>query len=59
MKPAAIIKRDGREVPFDLSRIGGAISKALHAVSIDDRALAIELARVVQEHLERTCDQSS
>ncbi|MBA2481647.1 MAG: hypothetical protein H0V44_13360 [Planctomycetes bacterium] len=59
MRPAAIIKRDGREVPFDLSRIGAAISKALHAVSIDDRALAIELARVVLEHLERTSDQAS
>ncbi len=59
MRPSAIVKRDGREVAFDLARIGSAISKALHAVSIDDRALSAELARVVLEHLERTCDQAS
>ena len=51
------MKRDGTEVPFEISRIGTAIAKALHAVSIDDPALADELARVVCEHLERTADQ--
>jgi transcriptional regulator NrdR family protein len=58
VRPTAIVKRDGSEVPFDLARIGAAISKALHAVAIDDKALAAELARVVLEHLERTSDQS-
>ncbi len=57
MKPTAIVKRDGTEVPFDLSRISGAIIKALHAVGTDDRALAAEMATVVLEHLERHCDQ--
>ncbi len=58
MKPTAIVKRDGTEVPFDLSRISGAIIKALHAVGTDDRALAAEMATVVLEHLERHSDQS-
>jgi len=58
VKPIAIVKRDGTEVPFDLSRITVAVSKALHAVDIDDPALAEEMARVVHEHLERSSDQS-
>jgi hypothetical protein len=59
MKPNAVIKRDGQEVPFDQARIANAIARAQHAVGIDDAALAAELARVVVEHLERACDQPS
>jgi transcriptional regulator NrdR family protein len=58
VRPTGIVKRDGTEVPFELARISTAISKALHAVAIDDKALAAELARVVLEHLERTSDQA-
>lgn len=58
MRPTAIVKRDGSEVPFDLARISTAIAKALHVVGTDDKALAAEMARVVLEHLERHSDQS-
>jgi hypothetical protein len=57
VRPTAIVKRDGSEVPFDLSRITAAILKALHAVGSQDRALAAEMACVVLEHLERQSDQ--
>ncbi len=57
MKPASIAKRDGRIDPFDPVRIAAAISKALAAVGELDGDLARELAQVVVEHLERTCDR--
>ena len=59
MKPSAVIKRDGQSVPFAAARIADAIARALHAVGVEDRALADELSRVVVEHLERACDQPS
>jgi hypothetical protein len=52
-----VVKRDGQQVPFEDARIGHAILRAQQAVGVDDEALAAELARVVVEHLERSCDQ--
>jgi transcriptional regulator NrdR family protein len=59
MRPTTVVKRDGQLVPFDVVRIAHAITRAQHSVGIYDRAQAEELARVVQEHLERGCDQPS
>ncbi len=56
MKPAAVVKRDGEVVPFDVTRIAAAIALAQNAVGVQDAALARELAQVVEEHLERICD---
>ena len=44
-----IIKRDGREVPFNLEKIANAILKALQASGNDDAALAFTLAAKVAE----------
>ncbi len=54
MKPTGIIKRDGTQVPFDSARIVDALGRALHAVGVDEPEISDELARVVEEHLERT-----
>jgi len=48
-----VIKRDGRTVPFDQSKIANAIFKAAQAVGGDDRVLAEELAAMVTLFLER------
>jgi len=48
-----VIKRDGRTVPFDQSKIANAIFKAAQAVGGDDRVLAEELAAMVTMFLER------
>ncbi len=58
MKPLAIVKRDGRQDLFAPERIAAALHKALCAIGEDDLALADELAQVVTEHLERTCERS-
>ncbi len=42
-----VIKRDGREVPFDRSKIADAIFAAARSVGGEDRQLAEELASVV------------
>lgn len=42
-----IVKRDGREVPFNLEKISNAINKALQAVGSGDERLALELAAKV------------
>ncbi|MDR1600239.1 MAG: anaerobic ribonucleoside triphosphate reductase [Oscillospiraceae bacterium] len=39
-----IVKRDGREVPFNLEKISNAIFKALQAAGTPDPGLALELA---------------
>jgi hypothetical protein len=59
VKPKAIVKRDGSTVPFELPRIAAAILQAQRAVGYDEPALAAELARVVDEHLERINDKES
>ncbi len=48
-----VVKRDGRTVPFDQSKIANAIFKAAKAVGGDDRVLADELAAMVSMFLER------
>lgn len=57
MRPVQVVKRDGSEVPFELERITAAIDRAQRSVGPADPSLAAELARVVMEHLERTCDR--
>ena len=45
-----IVKRDGREVPFNLEKIANAIAKALQAVGASNDKLALSLAsRVIEE----------
>ncbi len=49
-----IIKRDGREVPFDQSKITNAIFKAMQAVGEGDYLLAQKLSDKVVEILEKS-----
>jgi len=51
-----VVKRDGRVVPFDESKIADAIFKAAQAVGGDDRVLAEELAAMVTMLLEKDFD---
>jgi hypothetical protein len=52
MTPARVGKRDGREVPFDESKIGSAIARAMAAVGEPDDGFAAEVAGVVRMTLE-------
>ncbi|MEM2109434.1 MAG: vitamin B12-dependent ribonucleotide reductase [Candidatus Odinarchaeota archaeon] len=54
MPISKIIKRDGREVPFDQSKITNAIFKALQAVGEGDYSLAQKLSDKVVEILEKS-----
>ncbi|MDU4961056.1 MAG: anaerobic ribonucleoside triphosphate reductase [Sporomusaceae bacterium] len=49
----SIIKRDGREVPFNLEKISNAIYKSLRATGAADEKLAFELAVKVAEQAGR------
>jgi hypothetical protein len=49
-----IVKRDGREVPFERARIRDAVARAQAAVGDDDPLFAEEVADVVTMTLERT-----
>ena len=49
-----IIKRDGREVPFSIEKIAGAIFKAAEAVGGHDYSTAMDLACKVANELEHT-----
>ncbi|MEN6412286.1 MAG: anaerobic ribonucleoside triphosphate reductase [Veillonellales bacterium] len=51
----AIIKRDGREVPFNLEKITNAIYKSLQAVGSGDEKLALNLATKVVRQADREC----
>ena len=42
-KIQTVLKRDGREVPFDETKIANAIFKAAQAVGGEDRQMAEEL----------------
>jgi len=44
-----IVKRDGREVPFNLEKISNAINKALQAAGMGDDKLALTLAAKVSK----------
>lgn len=50
-----IIKRDGREVDFDRSKIAEAIFKAAQVLGGNDYEMAQDLARKAEEYVERTC----
>ena len=55
MRRIALIRlRDGETVPFEQQRIRDAIERALVAAGTADRALAIEIASVVELFLEKT-----
>ena len=47
-----IIKRDGRKVDFDCSKIAAAISKALKAANIKNDERAVALAKQVEDSFE-------
>ncbi len=53
-----IIKRDGREVPFDLEKITEAIFKAAQATGGRDRAMAEKLAGQVTDYIENELHES-
>ena len=54
-----VVKRDGRQVPFNEKKIAEAIFKAAQAVGGDDRSLAEELAAVVAVFLERKFNEQN
>src|SRR5690348_17136868 len=53
MKIRRIKKRDGREVPFDKSKISDAVGRAQAAVGTSDPHFAAEVAEVVEMALVR------
>ncbi len=53
-----IIKRDGREVPFELDKITEAIFKAAQATGGRDRAMAEKLATQVIDYIENELNES-
>ena len=48
-----IIKRDGREVPFEIDKISTAIYKAAEAIGGHTRGVAEELAKQVEDYIEK------
>ena len=50
-----IKKRDGRTVPFDVSKIADAIFKAAQVLGGQDREMATNLAKQVQQYLLEIC----
>jgi len=54
-----IVKRDGRTVDFDLSKITSAIYKAAEALGGRDDEVALYLARQVELYLAQTCQNDS
>lgn len=48
-----IIKRDGREVPFEIDKISTAIYKAAEAIGGHNRGVAKELAKQVEDYIEK------
>lgn len=48
-----IIKRDGREVPFEIDKISTAIYKAAEAIGGHNRRVAEELAKQVEDYIEK------
>jgi hypothetical protein len=53
VKIRRVRKRDGREVPFELEKIQGAVARAQTAVREDDPLFAHEVAQIVELALER------
>jgi len=54
-----IVKRDGRTVDFDLSKISNAIYRAAEALGGKDDEVALYLARQVELYLAQTCQNDS
>ena len=54
-----IVKRDGRTVDFDLSKITSAIYKAAEALGGRDDEVALYLARQVELYLAQTCENDN
>jgi len=54
-----IVKRDGRTVDFDLTKISHAIYKAAEALGGKDDEVALYLARQVELYLAQTCKNDS
>ena len=52
-----IVKRDGREVPFNIEKIASAIYKAAEAVGGHDYSTAMDLACKVANELEKVCGE--
>ena len=48
-----IIKRDGREVPFEIDKISTAIYKSAEAIGGHNRGVAEELAKQVEDYIEK------
>lgn len=48
-----IIKRDGREVPFEIDKISTAMYKAAEAIGGHNRGVAEELAKQVEDYIEK------
>ena len=48
-----IIKRDGREVPFEITKISTAIYRAAEAIGGHNREVAEELAKQVEDYIEK------
>lgn len=46
-----ILKRDGREVPYDISKIAGAVDKAMSAAGRNEKTESERIARLVEEKL--------
>lgn len=53
-----IVKRDGREAPFNIEKIAQAIYKAAEAVGGHDYTTAMNLACKVAEQLEKDCNEN-
>ncbi|HKM32160.1 MAG TPA: ATP cone domain-containing protein, partial [Oscillospiraceae bacterium] len=54
-----IIKRDGRQVPFNIEKIANAIFKAAQSVGGNDYNEAMELAEIVCNYIEKNLETSA
>ena len=50
-----IVKRDGRRVKYDVTKIANAIYKCLLETDVDDMSLALKIAMSVEEKLKEEC----
>ena len=53
-----ILKRDGREVPYDREKITNAIFAAAKALGGENRATALELTLKVEDYLAQTLGEN-
>ncbi len=57
MTPARVVKRDGREVPFDEGKIRSAVERAMASAGEEDPTLCSDVAALVRLTLEQRYDQ--